>query len=109
VFPRPGTTPHAALLLLQAMAARHREGADTATLDAETAELIGKYGRYWSQEYVTDPAALRAAAVDLLATMGLVTGRAGRVVPRPAAARFAPQVTIAAPAGPEGTVQESLL
>jgi uncharacterized protein (TIGR02678 family) len=110
VFPRPGTTPHAALLLLQALVARHREGADTATLDAETAELVGRYDRYWSQEKVADPAGLREAAVDLLATMGLVTIRAGgRVVPRPAAARFAPQITIAAPAGPQGAVQESLL
>lgn len=110
VFPRPGTTPHAALLLLQALVARHRQGADVATLDAEIAELVGRYGRYWSQEYLADPAALRQAAVDLLTTMGLVTVRGkGRVVPRPAAARFAPQVTVVAPTGPQGTVQESLL
>jgi uncharacterized protein (TIGR02678 family) len=110
VFPRPGTTPHAALLLLQALVTRHREGADTATLDAETAELVDRFGRYWSQEYVADPAALREAAVNLLAAMALVTVRAdGQVVPRPAAARFSPQVVIAAPAGSEEVTQDTLL
>lgn len=110
-FPRPGTIPHAALLLLQALVARHREGAGVATLDAETAELVGRYGRYWSQEYVADPAALRGAAVDLLVLMGLVTVRGGgHVVPRPAAARFAPQVAVVESPGPDaGAVQESLL
>jgi uncharacterized protein (TIGR02678 family) len=110
VFPRPGTVPHAALLLLQALVARHRQGADAATLDAETADLVTRYGRYWSQEYLADPPALRQAAIDLLSAMGLVTVQAGgRVLPRPVAARFAPQVTVASPAGLKGAVQESLL
>jgi hypothetical protein len=92
------------------LVARHREGAGPATLDAETADLVARFGRYWSQEFVADPAALRVAAVDLLALMGLVTvGEDGRAVPRPAAARFAPQVTVAAPTAPDGAVQETLL
>ena len=109
-FPRPGTTPHAALLLLQALVARHREGAGTAALETETADLVARYGKYWSQEYVADPAALSTAAVDLLTLMGLVTVQDGRVVPRPAAARFAPQVTVTQSPGPQdGAVQELLL
>lgn len=110
-FPRSGTIPHAALLILHALVARHRTGADPATLDEELAELIRRYGKYWSQEAVADPATLRTAAVGLLVTMGLVTVEPNdRVVPRPAAARFAPEVTVAVRPGQGAeAVQESLL
>lgn len=109
-FPRAGTTPHAALLLLRTLVPQ-RTGTDPATLDEDVAELIRRYGKYWSQEAVADPAALRAAAVELLLRMGLVTVEpSGHVVPRPAAARFAPDVTVALRPGPGAeAVQESLL
>ena len=53
----------------------------------------------------------RQIAVDLLALMGLVTlAPSGRVVPRPVAARYTPDVTVTArPMEGPGPVQESLL
>jgi uncharacterized protein (TIGR02678 family) len=111
VFPRPGTVPHAALLLLHTLVGRHRAGADTAELDEELGVLIHRYGRYWSQDAAADPGGLRAHAVDLLAAMGLVTvEQNGRVVPRPVAARYTPDVTVALRTPPGADpVQESLL
>jgi uncharacterized protein (TIGR02678 family) len=110
-FPRPGTVPHAALLLLHALVDRYRGGAGPEDLDAELATLIDRYGRCWSHDAVSDPGALRTKAVDLLALMGLVTlAPAGRVSPRPVAARYAPDVTVTArPVVDAGPVQESLL
>ncbi len=105
-FPRSGTVPHAALLLLNALVTRHRSGAGPDALDEELAGLIVRYGRYWSRE-VDEPVALRANVVDLLAAMDLVSlGAEGQVTPRPAAARFTPQVTVADDTGP---VQGALL
>lgn len=106
-FPRGGTIPHAALLLLDALIARHRTGACRETLDAEMGALLTQYGRYWSRDAVGDPPALLASAVELLSAMSLVTvGPDDRVTPRPAAARFAPEVTVVDPDEP---VQETLL
>ena len=106
-FPRSGTAPHAALLLLDALTARHRGGAGVAELDHELATLLERYGRYWSREAVADPAALRDDAVGLLVALGLVTvDPRGLVTPRPAAARFVPEVVVADEDQP---VQESLL
>jgi uncharacterized protein (TIGR02678 family) len=96
VFPRSGTTAHVALLLLAVLADRHRDGADPAALDRETAQLVERYGRFWRKDAVADPAGLRRDAVELLASMGLVAvDPAGFVRPRPAAARFAPEVVMA--------------
>ncbi len=76
-------------------------------LDEELAMLLARYGRYWSREAAAEPVILRAGAIDLLAAMDLVTvGPSGRVIPRPAAARFAPEVTVARSDQP---VQETLL
>lgn len=95
-FPHSGTTAHAALLLLDALVAHHRDGADTATVDRELADLLDRYGKYWRKDAVADPASLRDGAVDLLCAMDLVViDPHGRVRPRPAAARFAPEVAIA--------------
>ena len=106
-FPRSGTTPHAALLLLDALVRRHRGGAEPDVLDEELTVLLARYGRYWSREAAAEPVLLRAGAIDLLAAMDLVTvGPSGRVTPRPAAARFAPEVTVASGDQP---VQETLL
>lgn len=110
-FPRPGTTPHAALLLLDVLVTRHRVGAEPTALDQELAELVQRYGRYWSREAVADPVALRISVVELLATMDLVVLDAGgRVTPRPAAARFRPEITIGRGGEPGAEpVQETLL
>jgi uncharacterized protein (TIGR02678 family) len=93
-FPAGGTTAHAALLLLDALTSRHRDGADTSALDAELRELLDRYGRYWRKDIELD--ALRKEAVDLLVAMNVVAiDPGGRVRPRPVAARFAPNVALA--------------
>jgi uncharacterized protein (TIGR02678 family) len=95
-FPAGGTTAHAALLLLEALTARHRDGADSLGLDNEMQELLERYGRFWRKD--VDPDSLRAEAVGLLSAMGVVTVEPdGRVRPRPVAARFAPAVAVADP------------
>lgn len=92
-FPAGGTTAHASLLLLEALTARHRAGADPAVLDHELQELLERYGRFWRRD--VDPDHLRAEAVGLLAAMALVTVEPdGRVRPRPVAARFAPVMAV---------------
>ena len=102
-FPAGGTTAHAALLLLDALTARHRDGADTAMLDCELRELLERYGRYWRKDVELHN--LRDAAVALLTAMAVVTVEPdGRVRPRPVAARFVPDVTVASAdddAGPQ--------
>ncbi|MGH3776116.1 MAG: TIGR02678 family protein [Pseudonocardiaceae bacterium] len=105
-FPAGGTTAHAALLLLDALTTRHRDGADNAMLDCELGELLARYGRYWRKDVA--PEDLRDEAVALLAAMAVVTVEPdGRVRPRPVAARFAPDVTVASP--DDDTGQQSLL
>lgn len=95
-FPAGGTTAHAALLLLEALTARHRDGADSVVLDNEMHELLERYGRFWRKD--VHPDHLRAEAVGLLSAMGVVTVEPdGRVRPRPVAARFAPVVAVADP------------
>ncbi|MDQ2884166.1 MAG: TIGR02678 family protein [Actinomycetota bacterium] len=104
-FPAGGTTAHAALLLLDALTTRHRDGADNAVLDCELRELLECYGRYWRKD--VEPENLRDEAVALLTAMAVVTVEPdGRVRPRPVAARFAPDVTVASA---EDTGQLSLL
>ncbi|PZS22698.1 MAG: TIGR02678 family protein [Pseudonocardiales bacterium] len=93
-FPAGGTTAHAALLLLDVLTTRHRDGADNAVLDCELRELLERYGRYWRKD--VEPENLRDEAVALLTAMAVVTvGPDGRVRARPVAARFAPEVTVA--------------
>ncbi|KJE22590.1 hypothetical protein FF36_03120 [Frankia torreyi] len=98
VFPAGGTTAHAALLLVEALVARHRGGATTDDVDDELDDLLERYGRYWRKDAVAEPARLRDEAVALLASMGLVRWEPdGRLCPRPAAARFAARVTVSEP------------
>lgn len=93
-FPAGGTTAHAALLLLDVLTTRHREGADPEVLDGELRELLKRYGRFWRKD--VDPENLRVEVVGLLAAMALATVESdGRVRPRPVAARFAPVVAVA--------------
>jgi uncharacterized protein (TIGR02678 family) len=105
-FPAGGTTAHAALLLLDGLTTRHRDGADTATLDGELGELLKRYGRYWRKDVHLHE--LRDEAVTLLTAMALVTVESdGRVRPRPVAARYAPEVAVVG--ADEGRGQQSLL
>ncbi|MGH3918379.1 MAG: TIGR02678 family protein [Pseudonocardiaceae bacterium] len=105
-FPAGGTTAHAALLLLDALTTRHRDGADTAMLDRELGELLERCGRYWRKDVGAED--LRDEAVALLTAMAVVTVEpGGRVRPRPVAARFAPDVTVASADDDAG--QQSLL
>jgi uncharacterized protein (TIGR02678 family) len=90
-FPAGGTTAHAALLLLDALTTRHRDGADTFMLAGELRALLERYGRYWRKDI--DPNTLRDDVVALLTAMAVITVEPdGRVRPRPVAARFAPDV-----------------
>lgn len=92
-FPAGGTTAHAALLLLDILTARHRDGADPAVLEGELRVLLQRYGRFWRRD--VDPQTLLTDVVELLAAMMLVTIEPeGRVGPRPVAARFAPVVAV---------------
>jgi uncharacterized protein (TIGR02678 family) len=90
-FPAGGTTAHAALLLLDALTTRYRDGADPEDLDREVRELLERYGRYWRKD--VEPDALLDEVVALLTAMAVVTVEPdGLVRPRPVAARFAPDV-----------------
>ncbi len=107
-FPAGGTTAHAALLLLSALATRHREGATIDVLDEELGLLLDRYGRHWRKDAVAEPARLREDVITLLTAMSLVVREPdGTVRPRPAAARFAPLVTVVEPTEAPG--QQSLL
>jgi uncharacterized protein (TIGR02678 family) len=93
-FPAGGTTAHAALLLVDVLTTRYRDGADTVALDGELRELLERYGRFWRKD--VDPDDLRGEAIGLLSAMTVVTVEPdGRVRPRPVAARFAPVVAVA--------------
>ena len=94
-FPGSGTTAHAALLLLDALTERYRDGADRDAVDRELADLLSHYGKYWRKDAVSNPASLRHDVLALLGAMGLVTTDSdGWVRPRPAAGRFAPDVVV---------------
>ncbi len=106
-FPAGGTTGHAALLLLAALVARHRDGATRSQVDAELAELVTAHGRHWNKDAREAPEKLRDDVLALLAAMQLVElGDGGTVWPRPAAARYAPEVMVVEPEDP---VQDTLL
>jgi uncharacterized protein (TIGR02678 family) len=107
-FPAAGTTAHAALLLLGALTERHRDGADGESVRAELAALLDAYGTYWRKDAVAAPERLLAEVVALLRAMQLVEpDGAGRLVARPVAARYEPEVTL--PRADAEAVQESLL
>lgn len=119
-FPAGGTTGHAALLLLEALVVRHRDGATQGQIDDELAELVRLHGRHWRKDATESPARLRDEAVELLVAMRLVEivrASAGRgdscarlsppadplaegtepgstVRPLPAAARYSPEVIL---------------
>ncbi|GAA2963229.1 TIGR02678 family protein [Streptomyces enissocaesilis] len=78
----------AALLLLDTLTASPA-GCTSEQLAAEAESLLGRFPR-WGKAYRTEggAAALASDAVQVLAEFGLVRGEGGRVVPRPAAARY---------------------
>jgi uncharacterized protein (TIGR02678 family) len=99
-FPSSGTVSHAALLLAEHLAARARPGGrrgeagaavPVADLASVLADLITRYGRFWSQRYREDAGRLLAEALERLERMGLVDLRPEGVVPRPAVARLRPE------------------
>jgi uncharacterized protein (TIGR02678 family) len=99
-FPSSGTVSHAALLLAEHLAARARPGGrrgeagaavPIADLAITLADLITRYGRFWSQRYREEPGRLLAEALERLERMGLVDLRPEGVVPRPAVARLRPE------------------
>jgi uncharacterized protein (TIGR02678 family) len=95
-FPAGGTVAHVALLLLDILRNQYREGASPGEIDAELATLVERYGRYWRRDAVTELERLRDEAIELLTAMGLITrDSGGRTRPRPAAARFMPDVVVA--------------
>ncbi len=107
LFPAGGTTGHAALLLLAALVARYREGATREQVDTELAELITAHGRHWRKDVLDVPAQLRDDVLTLLAGMQLIELRPdGMVRPRPAAARYVPEISVVEPVQPD---QETLL
>ncbi len=101
-FPTGGTVGQAALLLLTALVTRHRDGAGREQVDAELADLVAAHGRHWNKDARETPGKLRDEVLELLAAMALVELRPGGVVcPLPAAARYAPEVTVVEPAEPD--------
>jgi uncharacterized protein (TIGR02678 family) len=112
-FPSSGTVSHAALLLAEYLAARARPGghggdgseAGVAVpfgeLASVLADLITRYGRFWSQRYREEPGRLLAEALERLERMGLVELEPEGVVPRPAVARLRPEELRVASGDPE--------
>ncbi len=78
----------AALLLLDTLTGSPA-GCTPEQLAAEAESLLGRFPR-WGKAYRTEDgaAALASDAVQVLAEFGLVRSEGGRVVPRPAAARY---------------------
>jgi hypothetical protein len=59
-------------------------------------ELVGEYGRYWSKAAIADGDRFAVDVVGLLEAMRLVSrGPEGSLRVLPAAARYAPEVTVA--------------
>ena len=114
-FPREGTLGQAALLALAELVHRlrpasiwgARDGVVSAVdferglLHQVVAELVATHGRRWSKEYTEHPDRLLIDVEDYLVAMGLVAPGPDRALSlRAVAARYAPEVDLAAPAAP---------
>ena len=114
VFPASGTVSHAALLLVSELIHRFRPAEDPEPIPWPAVrdvlgELIAEHGRYWSKTALADADRFAADVVALLEAMRLVSRDSGgslRVLP--AAARYAPEVTVADGEG-EGEAEELTL
>lgn len=101
-FPTGGTVGQAALLLLTGLVTRHRDNATREQVDAELADLVVTHGRHWRKDAAEAPDKLRDEALNLLAAMALVElSPGGAARPLPAAARYAPEVTVVEPGEPD--------
>ena len=100
-FPGSGTVAHAALLLVSELIFQFRPAEDPEPIPWPSArevltELVGEYGRYWSKAAIADGDRFAVDVVGLLEAMRLVSrGPEGSLRVLPAAARYAPEVTVA--------------
>ncbi len=96
-FPREGSLGQAALLAVAELVARLEPEAATVAippglLPSIVQELLARYGRRWSKDYVEHPERLGPDVEDLLVDVGLVVRDAqGSLHLRAIAARFAPE------------------
>ncbi len=99
MFPAGGTVAHAALLLVSELIYQFAPAEDPEPIAWPSvrevlAELVAEHGRYWSKAALADRFA--ADVLALLVAMRLVSQDADASVRvLPAAARYAPQVTVA--------------
>lgn len=126
-FPTGGTVGHAAVLLIDALAAQAKDGGidrfvpvPMSHVRSLLAELAEHHHRRWSNELVAAPERLARQVIDLLVELRLAErldpadGTGGDALIRllPAAARFRPQAPPVAPTGSEvaddQTAQEAL-
>lgn len=117
-MPEVGTEGHVTLLIAEHLArwradlsAAHLPGPELVELHGLVRRLAGEHASYWrrsAQEPGTE-VALVDAAVRRLKALGLATVAAGRVVPRPALARFAVgQPTLRSTPEPAGSLLDGL-
>ena len=107
-FPGTGTLRQAALLLLEHLTLEHMPDPDLrdatgahppvvdvpwSAVDAALAELLDRYGRGWERRLRESPATLRDEALDLLASLSLVSRTEDGVQVHAAAARYRVEVT----------------
>lgn len=102
-LPEAGTSGHATLLLAEWLATKLRSatsesaagalasGIDLAVVEERMAELAMKHREHWKRgvEQPSVRQAILREALDRLEALGLIEIRRGRVVPRPAIARYA--------------------
>ncbi|HSK59086.1 MAG TPA: TIGR02678 family protein [Actinomycetospora sp.] len=99
-FPGGGTVAHAALLLVSELVYQFRPAEDPEPIPWPSvrevlAELVAEYGRYWSKAAIADAERFAADVVGLLEAVRLVAREAeGSLRVLPAAARYAPRVTV---------------
>lgn len=100
VFPGTGTVAHAALLLVSELIYQFRPAEDPdpvpwpAVRDV-LGELVAEHGRYWSKTALADADRFAADVLGLLEAMRLVAREHdGAVRVLPAAARYAPEVSV---------------
>jgi uncharacterized protein (TIGR02678 family) len=109
-LPAEGTESHATLLVAEHLAARLRRGEAEAPAVAEIAAFLAEarqtHGRYWRKQ-AREPGGeheLAAAALQRLAQLKLLRLHAGRVIARPAIARYTLGEVQAAPAATQASL-----
>lgn len=107
-FPGTGTLRQAALLLIEHLVIDHLPDPDArdaagahppavrvpwADVDAVVGRLLDRYGKGWQRQLREDPAMLRAQALELLASLSLVSTDEDGVLVHAVAARYRTEVT----------------